>query len=227
VAQRLPDDTDLSKPVITPISGLPLLIAQDFGRNPCGLICQMDHLGRLLILEELVSEDMGLELHIRLKLRPAMQNARYLGKQFFVVGDPAGTQRSTLYEETPFDLLKRMGFHGFPAPTNDIDKRLRAVEAFLLGNAGVGVDGAGPRILIDGEKCPMLVRALSGEYRFAMRRNGQLQVVPEKKNPWSDLADALQYACLAAHGGFADYVVNRLTNPPRAPVQRVSPRAWT
>jgi hypothetical protein len=207
---------------VEPVYGHPLIVAQDFGRNPCALICQLDHKGRLLVLEELASEDMGLELHIERALRPALGQARYLGRSVYVIGDPAGNQRSTYYEETSFDLLKRAGLQAYPAPTNNIDKRLRAVEALLMRQS----DG-GAALLIDETRCPTLLMAMSGRYRYAKRRNGQLAPLPEKSHPWSDLADALQYACLAAHGGLTDYVANRLSATRSAPPRKFSSSAWT
>ena len=83
-------------------------------------------------------------------------------------GDPAGAAKSTHYEETSFDLIKRCGLNSTPAPTNDLDPRLRAVEAFLGGQ----VQG-GPMLLIDGSRCPMLVRALDGAYRYGKTRDGR------------------------------------------------------
>lgn len=207
---------------IEPVPGHPLIVAQDFGRNPCALIGQLDHRGRLLILEELNSQDMGLELHIQTMLRPALAQERYLGKSAYVVGDPAGRAKSTYYEETSFDLLKRANLLAYPAPTNDLDKRLRAVESFLLAQR----DG-GPALLIDKEKCPTLVRALNGAYRYAKRKNGQLAPLPEKLHPWSDLADALQYMCLVAHGGMTEYVAKRLEGRGRSYDPPVPTGAWT
>jgi hypothetical protein len=49
---------------VEPVVGHPLLIGQDFGRDPCTLICQIDHRGRLLVLEEVIAADIGLETHI-------------------------------------------------------------------------------------------------------------------------------------------------------------------
>jgi hypothetical protein len=208
---------------VDPVLGYPLIVSQDFGRNPCGLIGQMDHRGRLLVLEELVSEDMGLELHIHRALRPALMQARYLGLSNYVIGDPAGRQRSTSYEETSFDLLKRNGLNAYPAPTNDIDKRLRSVDAFFLQQR----DG-GPAIIIDKGRCPKLIQALNGLYRYAKRRNGQLAPLPDKTHPWSDLADALQYMCLAAHGGLTDYVSNHMRKAHVTPTgPRIRKGAWT
>lgn len=207
---------------LTPVSGHPLIVGQDFGRDPCSVICQLDHRGRLLVLKEVVVDDMGLELHVERNLRPALADAAFLGRAIAIVGDPAGRSKGSIYEETSFDALKRMGFQAFPAPTNDIDKRLRAIEAFLLAQR----DG-GPAILIDKEKCPTVVRALSGGYRYAKTRAGQRKPLPDK-NAYSHIIDALQYAALAAHGGMVGMIAGRLqTRPRREQRARMTSGAWT
>ena len=208
---------------LEPVASFPLIVGQDFGRDPCSIICQIDHRGRLLVLEEVVIEDLGLELHVERNLRPALMSERYLGKSIAVIGDPAGIAKGNIFEESNFDALKRMGFAAFPAPTNDIDRRIRAVEAFLMKQ----VDG-GPAIVIDGKRCPMLVRAMNGGYRFARTRAGVRKATPDKTNEYSHIADALQYACLAAHGGMVGYIGNRLGGRMRMRDRpKVSVAGWT
>lgn len=188
---------------IEPIDGKSLIVGQDFGRDPCAVIGQMDHAGRLLVLGEVSSHDMGLEIHLQQHLRPQLMNPRYLGRPVMIVGDPAGKQRNTLYEETSFDMLKRGGLQAYPAPTNDIDARLRSVEAYLLGQRG----GAAA-IVFDKRYCPELIRAMNGGYRFAKMRSGESRAKPDK-GPYSHLADALQYLCLACHGGLINLLAAR------------------
>lgn len=206
---------------LEPISTYPLVVGLDFGRDPCAVICQPDHKGRLLVLEEIIAEDIGLELQLQRAIRPCLMQERYLGKAVVVVGDPAGKQRSTLYEETSFDVVKRHGFRAYPAPTNDIAKRISAVEAWLLGQR----DG-GPAILIDGERCPTLVRGLNGGYRFGKTRQGVRKALPEK-NEYSHIVDALQYACVATHGGMTDMIASRLSGGRRRERAPISAGAWT
>jgi hypothetical protein len=178
------------------VPGHPLLIGQDFGRDPCSVICQLDHKGRLLVLEEVIAEDIGLEQHITRSLRPALMDPRYLGKAVAMVGDPAGVAKSTIYEETSFDSLKRMGFMAFPAPTNDLDPRIRAVEAFLAAQR----DG-GPAMLIDRKRCPTIVRALDGGYRYAKtkpasaipRKRCNTRASPHRRTFIAPDPDALEY----------------------------------
>lgn len=207
---------------VEPVSGWPLLVGLDFGRDPCAIICQPDHRGRLLVLEEVIAEDIGLELQLQRAIKPALMQERYMGKGVYIVGDPAGRQRSTLYEETSFDLIKRNGLNAYPAPTNDVDKRLNAVESWLLGSR----DG-GPAVLIDAERCPKLVRALAGGYRYGRTKGGQRKPSPDK-NEYSHIMDAFQYACVAAHGGMTDMVANRMMRRSRGSDRpRVISAAWT
>lgn len=211
---------------VDPVVGHPLIVGQDFGRDPCAIICQLDHKGRLLILQEIISEDMGLELHIQMGLRPTLANERYFGRPIAVIGDPAGRSKDSLYEENCFDLLKRNGFMAYPAPTNDIEPRLRAVEALLLAQR----DG-GPAVLIDRGRCSKLVRALDGGYRYIKNKHGVRKPTPDKTGAgaeYSHIADALQYACLAVHGGMQGLITRQLLRGgARQPKDRMPSRAWT
>lgn len=206
---------------LEPVSGHMLLVGQDFGRDPCAVICQVDHKGRLLVLEEVIAEDIGLELHVQRALRPRLMDQRYFGRAVALVGDPAGRAKSSITEETSFDTLKRLGFSAYPAPTNDIDPRLRAVEAWLLRAA----DG-GPAMLFDKQRCPTLIRAMSGGYRYEKTRAGVRKPLPAK-NDASHIVDALQYACLAAHGRMHEMMGRHLQRRSKPVGQRISPAAWT
>lgn len=211
-----------SFPSLSPIPGRPIIVGQDFGRDPWSIICQLDHRGRLLVLEEVDGTDVGLELHLKLNLRPRLYDNRYSGLPVAVVGDPSGVAKSSLYEETSFDMLKREGFVAFPAPTNDLDPRIRAIEAFLMQQMG-----GKPMFLIDRERCPKLIQGLRGGYRFSKMKGGQRKPTPDK-NDYSHPMDALQYAALAAHGGMVQgAIMRRLQAPPKRVVPNISPKAWT
>lgn len=205
------------------VPGYPLLIAQDFGRNPWSLICQMDHLGRLLVHQEVPGMNVGLEKHVEQSLRPVLFSNKYMGFKLCIVGDPSGVAKGNVSEESCFDALSRMGFPAFPAPTNDIEPRLRAVEA-LLGRQTNG----GPTLMISRAGCPFLCRAMSGGYRFTKMKTGALRVVPDKtdKEGFSHVADDLQYAALVVHGGLVPEITRRLRprTKKRAPV---SASGWT
>lgn len=196
----------------------PLLIGADWGRTPAMLIAQLDVRGRLLIFEELLGEDIGVEQFISEKLVPVLYD-KYAGMKAHIIGDPAGGMKSQVSEESVFDVIRRLGFSVSPSPTNDIAPRLRAVEKFLLRQ----VDG-GPALMIDRNGCPMLIRALGHDYRYKRKKTGDVEDRPDKNHPASDLADALQYLC---QGSETSYVGRIINPPPRR--QEVVPSAlgWT
>jgi len=208
---------------LSPVVGYPILIGQDFGRSPCSVICQPDAFGRLLVLEEVIAEDIGLELHVTKALKPVLYQDRFAGMNMAAVGDPSGVAKGNFLEENSFDVLLRLGIPAFPASTNNIDPRLAAVETLLLQQR----DG-GPAIVIDEDRCPTLIRALNGAYRFGKTKAGVTKPLPEKLHPWSDVADALQYVCLAVNSGLSQFIAKRIRpRPARRPPPPVSAKGWT
>jgi hypothetical protein len=206
------------------IPGYPLLIGQDFGRNPWSLICQMDHMGRLIVHEEVPATNIGLEKHVQQNLRPRLFSDKYSGYKVAMVGDPSGVAKGNVSEESCFDALKRMGLPAFPAVTNDIEPRLRAVET-LLGRQTNG----GPTLMINKQGCPLLCRAMSGGYRFTKTKGGALRAVPDKndKEGFSHVCDDLQYVSLVVHGGIVPEIARRLTPNINARRPVMSAAGWT
>jgi hypothetical protein len=233
-AESFKFDYHVSETEIDPVYSRLLVVGQDFGRSPWSIICQLDHGGRLMVLEEVAGrgaagEGVGLEQHINQNLIPALMAPRYAGRPIVVVGDPAGRAKDTLFEMNSFDLLKSCGLNCEPAPTNDLEPRLRAVESFLTRQIG-----GRPAIVIDAKRCPTLIAALNGQYKFAVKADqsgGQFRKdVPEKLHPWSDVMDALQYVCLVTGNlGAYSYVLGRVLsrNRPAAYRPRISSLAWT
>lgn len=214
---HLVDDTLL-------IPGYPLLVGQDFGRNPWSLICQMDHMGRLLVHEEVPATNMGLEKHVNQNLRPRLMSDKYLGYKVAVIGDPSGVSKGSVAEESCFDALKRLGFAAFPAPTNDISPRIRAVEALLARQTN-----GGPTLMINKTMCPKLSRAMAGGYRYKKNKEGALKPKPDKDDPegFSHVADDLQYVSLVVHGQMLDYIAQHLWQRKKNKGPRISAAAWT
>ena len=234
-AESFKYDYHVSPTPLEPVYSRMLVVGQDFGRSPWSLICQLDHSGRLLVLEEVPGrgpggENTGLEQHARQNLIPALLQARYAGRPVGLVGDPSGRAKDSNFEVNSFDVLKHCGLAAQPAPTNDLDPRLRAVESFFIRNVG-----GGPAIVIDGTRCPTLVAALNGQYKFAttLDTSGGIYVksVPEKLHPWSDVADCLQYVCLVTgNAGAYAWVLGRIVQglrPRRSMREAPSALAWT
>lgn len=215
----------VSKEPLIPSQGMPLMIGQDFGRNPCSLIVQHSHRGQLLILQEVIAENVGLEIHVQQRLRPVLNGVEdYIGKRVVIVGDPSGTSKNSITELSCFDFLEQEGFIAYPAPTNDLEPRLRAVESLLSQNIG-----GKPMLIID-PRCTTLIAALHSKYLFAKRKDGETRAIPEKKHPWSDIVDCLQYVALCVQGGYNDAIrrdLDRRTRVNTVPQRRFSAKAWT
>lgn len=207
---------------VQPVHGSTLIVGQDFGRDPCAIITQVDPNGRLLVLEEIISRHMGLELHTTTRLRPILMQERYANKPIAIVGDPSGVAKDSIYEITPFDFLKSAGYKAFPASTNDIDPRIRTVETWLLQARGTG-----PAIVFDEARCPNLIRAMKMGYRYQnVKATGEPQPKP-LKNEHSHIVDALQYACLAAIAGALGAINRQLFRQGRSQPKRISAAGWT
>jgi hypothetical protein len=199
--------------------GAPIIIGQDFGRNPVSVLLQQDHMGRILVLEELWCEDIGLQTQLPL-LRGLINSERYLGKRVCLVGDPSGRDKSSHDERTSFDICRQAGFTIVAAPTNLIPPRIAAVEDYLLQQRQ-----GGPAIMFSKRGCPRLIAAMGGGYRFTYTNLDVSRALPDK-DKHSHLADALQYGVL----GFAKTTAMQVARAMRGKVvtrPRVSAAGWT
>lgn len=203
--------------IIVPDSAL-IMIGQDFGRTPASLLSMIDPRGRLVIFDELISEDMGIEQFAQTKLRPLLYD-KYSFNRVVMVGDPKGRDKTQVGELSPFDVLKGLGFEIHPAPTNSIEPRLLAVEQYLLQQS----DG-GPMLMIS-DACTNLTTAMKSLYRYKRKLTGTLDDKPEKSHPWSDLADCLQYLCLSTNANYMGRIMRR--SQPKIRKAPPPKRAWT
>lgn len=198
-----------------------LVVGLDFGRTPVALFSQHDANGRLVILDECTSEDMGMIQFVQERLRPKLSDPRYSKLRIVCTGDPAGTHKTQVDDITPADVLKSSGLRFIPAGTNNIEARIRAVESLLLENRQ-----GKSALLIDRDRCPTLVRAMASEYKYKKMKTGRIDDKPDKSHPWSDVADALQYISLGVGSNLASRA-NRRFFAPRSERPRVSAAAWT
>ena len=213
-------DVHVSKTPLTAIQdpNRPLIIGIDFGLTPACTINQVDVRGRLLTLAELAVTNMGIYRFATERLQPLLAS-RFPGLPVLIVGDPSGVQRSQTDESTVFGVLESLGFKAVPATTNNIERRILAVEMLLSRM----IDGL-PGHLID-PSCTTLIGALSGGYRFRVRRTGEVEDKPEK-NGFSHLADGHQYACLHVQGGTDSRGMLHQRTPQRRNIKTVSMSAW-
>ena len=165
----------------------PVMIGLDFGRTPAAVFMQRDPRGRVLVLSEITSENMGLETFIQTKLSPHIAN-NYPGYRFVVAPDPAGFMKQQLNEMTLVDALKQAGFHCVKPPTNDPEKRIAAVERLLSQQL------SGKAMFLIDPRCHNLIRGFRSGYRYKVKKNGEMEDKPDK-NESSHVHDALQYGC--------------------------------
>jgi len=183
---------------LEPVRGLPLILGWDFGLTPACIIGQQMPNGRLQILEEIISEDMGIRQFASDVVRPILTN-RYNGFARFSVGDPAGAIRAQTDERTCFQELLELGLHTEPAPTNDFIPRRESVAFFLTRM----IDG-GPGFLLD-PSCTTLRKGFNGRYRYErLKSSGQARYRDRPvKDGFSHPHDALQYLCLRVRNGLS------------------------
>ena len=169
---------------------LPLVIGFDAGLTPAASLMQQDAYGRVLILDELVSENMGAKRFCREKLKPLL-NRKYPNAAIIVAADPATTQRAQTDEKTVAQVVaQELGVKVKPASSNTLAARLGAVDEFLTR-----LTEAGPALLID-PSCKQTIVGFTAGYKFAINAKGVAADSPEKNNH-SHLADSIQYGMMS------------------------------
>jgi phage terminase large subunit len=183
-------DLHIAKEELIPNKNIPIIIGMDFGLNVSAIICQLTPRGQFLVLDEIVSEGIGIRSFINNRLKPLL-NIKYKGFSITGCGDPAGVQRSQTNERTCFEELQNAGLKIVPAKTNSLAGRLDAVENLL-------------NRLVDGKacfqvspSCKVLIDGFLKSYRYKrMRVSGEKYMDVPEKNTASHVHDSLQYAAL-------------------------------
>jgi hypothetical protein len=189
--------------------GRTIVIGMDLGLTPAAVIGQQDPRGRVLILAEAVSYDMGIQRFIRTMLKPLLYE-RFPECKVHVITDPAGTQRAQTDERSAIDIIKAEGMSVIPAHTNAITARINSVDEYLMRQ----VDGESA-FLLD-PRCTALKAAMMGGYRY--KDNGQL----DKLSKHSHIAEALQYLMLHIEHGVDGKLVRV-----HKEIRRKSASGWT
>jgi hypothetical protein len=188
------DNVHVSPHVLEPMKNVDVICGFDFGLQPAVTIGQITPLGQLRILDELVSDGMGLRQFCINQLLPLLRQ-KYFGMNIMGFGDPSGVNRMPTDESTCFEVLQgsEVGLRNVvPAPTNAILPRIAAVESFLNK-----MYKGEPGFLLS-PNCHFLRKALNGGYHYAKDPKGQgedYKPMPEK-NFSSHVSDSLQMLCM-------------------------------
>lgn len=185
---------------IDPLTSLELMIGFDFGRTPACVIGQVTPRGKLIGLDELTSEDMGLEQFLRDVVGPflAVRYSDWELEEMEVAYDPAGDSKGQTDDRSCADLLRAFGFkRAQAAKTNAFLPRRSAVASYLIRL----VDGK-PACVIS-RRMKTVRRGFLGGYRYRkMQACGETRYADEpEKNAFSHPADAWQYLALRASAG--------------------------
>ncbi|MGJ0393026.1 MAG: hypothetical protein ACR650_09750 [Methylocystis sp.] len=89
------------------------------------------------------------------------------------------------------------------APSNEIALRVEAVRNLIVMPVQTKT-GMARGLVVDGRRCPMLVKGFMSHYRYLLNPNGTVQNAanpkPEKGKGYDNPHDALQYVCLGLQG---------------------------
>jgi len=167
----------------------PLIVGVDAGLTPAAIIGQSTPSGRVHILAECYTDStntMGMERFADTKLLPLLRG-RFAGCPVRLVIDPAAKTRSQSNEETVFEILRKKYLKTITASTNKTDLRISSAELMFAKQ----IDGKAGMLIDKG--CTGLISALKHGYKFAAKRDGEMEEKPKKDHPWSDIADAFMY----------------------------------
>lgn len=179
-------------------NGTPVYVGLDFGLTPAAAILQRAPAGGYQVIGEIVTTDTG-------AARFAGELSRYLAERFErrvanIWGDPAGDIRAQTDEMTVFQVLRARGVPAIPAPSQDPLIRREALAGLML-RLGMGGE---PAFLVSAEACPVLLKGLSGFYRYERVNVGGLEARyhdAPAKDRYSHVCEALEYACVGLGEG--------------------------
>lgn len=196
-----------------PYDGRGILIGADLGLTPAAVFLQQDTWGRYVVLDELVTDDVGAkDFALAIKKFMAVKFPGYIIEGAW--GDPIGEKRLSGDDDirTTFQIMAAHGVKMRPAPgNNQFVKRREAVAAPLMRL----VDGK-PGIMIN-RRCVKLRAGMSGKYNFkrVAIRSDVFADAPSK-GEHSHVCEALQYVMLGLGEGAA--VIENKTERPQKPV---------
>lgn len=186
-------DFHVSKTKLLPVKGWTTLVGLDFGLTPSAAFIQISPIGQIRVIDEVISEGMGIRRFIKEQLNPLIAQ-KYQGCDIEFFGDPAGVAKDQNDEKTCFGILEEEGLQAEPAATNNVTARLEAVRYFLHQ-----LYRGQPAITIS-PHCRVLIKAMETGYQYKRLNVSGQEKYSDKpdKNQYSHLSDAFQYVCLGA-----------------------------
>ena len=171
-----------------------LVVGLDPGLGGSAMILgQQDEDGQLAVLSELVQSGMSAEELITRRLKPHLREF-YPNARVVVAPDPASANRAQTDKSTVVRIFQKH-FDCSIESNNRLPLRLDAINHFT----NTLVRGE-PALIVDPVKCPVLVRALKGGWRYAIdQKRDQIKGAEPEKNQWSHPGDGFGYLCRYFH----------------------------
>lgn len=194
VAASFKSEIHISKSRLKYNPGLKLVVGFDPGLAGSALILgQEDFEGKLAVLGELIQSGYGAERLINERLLPYLKQ-HFPNADVVIAPDPAAANRSGADEKPIIDTFRKK-FAVSIEKNNRLPLRLDAIDHY----ASSLVHGI-PRLLIDAQMCPILIRALRGGWRYAMdAKRDMIKTEEPEKNAYSHPGDAFGYLCRYFH----------------------------
>ena len=170
---------------VKPIKGLVIHRGWDFGLTPSCVFTQISPAGNFNILDECVSDNLGIERFSSHVITHSGVN--FPGFTFTDTGDPAGKQRAQTDEKTCFQILQAKNIE-IEAGVQTVALRLESVKKALRTIANKT-----PCLQLD-PKCKTLRKGFQGGYQYRRIQISSERYTEEPdKNLYSHPHDALQY----------------------------------
>lgn len=176
------DEKDVRPPDIT----IPLICGGENGRTAAVVFGQVDAMGRLVIFDEIISDDIsssafGEEVK-------AMMQKFYGGYRHMIWLDPAAGSRGQVTDHVQLKVWRNLGLSCSLAPTNKPDIVVEAVKK-MLSTLIHGV----PALVIS-SKCKTLRKGLNGGYQYKrVNVSGEKYAEKPDKGKFSHVCNALEY----------------------------------
>lgn len=163
-----------------------LVIGGDNGRTSAIVIGQVDTFGRLVVFDEIISNDIGSAEFGTIVAEYLKMN--YDGFKHEIFLDPAANSRTQLDDRTQVMVWRNCGLNVRTASTNKPTTVIEAVKKKM------NTITQGYPSLVISSKCSHLRKALNGSYQYKrINVSGERYSEAPDKNSYSHVADALAY----------------------------------
>ena len=176
-----------------PVSYAEIYRGFDFGLTPACVFLQVLPTGQVIVFDEIVASDMGVDKFSDEVLEHSSQ--KYANFEFIDIGDPAGEQRAQTDEKTCFQILHSKGIlveGGMQSTAVRLESVRKPLTRLTMGKPGFQLH---PR-------CKTLRKGFMGGYCFRrLQTSAERYTTAPDKNAYSHVHDAMQYPLTRIFGG--------------------------